>query len=101
MLRRIDDSILLETPEKRKQAKDKFIKERLNLIGKYREIVDNIAKEFSGEIDNNIIKKMSNVGRIEAEKKCASIIILRGVFILLFIITSLFIKKKLIDFFCY
>ncbi|RIA89284.1 hypothetical protein C1645_772780 [Glomus cerebriforme] len=74
MLRYTDDNILLETPEKRRQAKDKFINERLNLIHKYREIVENIMEEFSNEIEKYILGRMSDVGKIEAENKCISII---------------------------
>ncbi|RGB39768.1 Dynamin family-domain-containing protein [Rhizophagus diaphanus] len=74
MLRYTDDNILLETPEKRKQAKDKFINERVDLIHNYRHIVENIIKEFSNEIDKYIIQRMNVVGKIEAENKCTTIV---------------------------
>lgn len=79
MLRYTDDNILLETPEKRKQAKDKFINERVDLIHNYRHIVENIIKEYSNEIDKYIIQRMNVVGKIEAENKCTTIVTNYGV----------------------
>lgn len=79
MLRYTDDNILLETPEKRKQAKDAFINERVDLIHNYRDIVENIMEEFSNEIDKYIIQRMNNIGKIEAESKCTSIVTNHGV----------------------
>jgi hypothetical protein len=79
MLRYTDDNILIETPEGRKQAKNKFINERIDLIHNYRGIVENIMREYSNEIDKYIIKRMNDVGKIEAESKCTSIVNNHGV----------------------
>ncbi|GBB98036.1 hypothetical protein RclHR1_03120021 [Rhizophagus clarus] len=78
MLRYSDVNILLKTPEERKQAKDKFINERVDLIHKYRDIIENIMKEFSNDIDKYIIERMNNVGKIEAENKCTTIVTNHG-----------------------
>src|SRR6266540_220698 len=57
MLRYTDDEILLETSEKRQRAKMKFLDERLKLIHEYRDIVGEIMKDFSDEIDKYVLKK--------------------------------------------
>ncbi|CAG8474414.1 6579_t:CDS:10 [Funneliformis mosseae] len=78
MLRYTNDNILLDTMDKRQQAKNKFSDERYRLIFEYRKIVGNIMKQFSDEIDKYVFKKIDDVGRIEAENKCITTISRHG-----------------------
>ena len=79
MLRYTYDDILLETHEKKEQAKTIFRGQEEILKKKSEKIVDNIMKEFLNKIEDNILKQINNVGRIKAKNKCSSTILDHGV----------------------
>ncbi|CAI2176904.1 2543_t:CDS:10 [Funneliformis geosporum] len=74
MLRYTNDNILLDTIDKRQQAKTKFNDEKIRLIYEYKNIIGEIMKKFSDEIDKFVLKKIDDIGRIEAENKCITTI---------------------------